>query len=207
MNIFVLHLNPYICAQMHCDKHVIKMIIESAQMLYTCCLICGIIGHDIDELIMTAPVTAKGSHGYRVTHRNHPCCKWLRESIANYHWLIKMSKELCRQYTRRYGKIHATEQHIDWLSYVCPNIPDKSITPFAIAMPEYCKQAAVITQPHDLSPMDHIQSTHKLDVIKSYRNYYIIEKQFAKWTNSNIPQWYQMGRAPKDKVSTPSLDD
>ena len=174
MNIFVLHLNPYICAQMHCDKHVVKMIIESAQLLYTCCLICGIIGNDIETFITTAPVTSKGTHGYRATHKNHPCCKWVRESVENYHWLVTMSKELCAEYTRRYKKIHATEKHIDWLSYVCPAIPNIPMTPFAIAMPEECK----------------CNNETDIDPVKSYRNFYCAKKKFARWTNVKIPIWY-----------------
>ena len=57
MNIFVLHLNPHIAAQMHCDQHVIKMIIESAQLLYTCIILNGIIGDKYHDRITTAPIT------------------------------------------------------------------------------------------------------------------------------------------------------
>ena len=187
MNIFVLHLNPTIAAQMHCDRHVVKMIIESAQLLYTCCLLCGIVGHDIDELIMTAPLTAKGSHGYRPTHRNHPCTKWLSESVENYKWLITMSKQLCNEYTRRYGKIHATEQHIDWLSCVCPKIPEIPQTPFAIVMPdEYKCIESIDDQNHHRDP----NCDKQYDPVDSYRKYYCKVKTFAKWSKTETPSWY-----------------
>ena len=69
MNIFYLHKDPRICAQMYCDKHVVKMIIESAQMLCTTHHILG----------AAAP--------YKKIHVNHPCTVWTRESIDNYNWL------------------------------------------------------------------------------------------------------------------------
>ncbi len=196
MNIFVLHLNPIIAAQMHCDRHVVKMIIESAQLLYTCCLLYGIVGHDITDLINTAPVTAKGSHGYRATHVNHPCCKWLSESVENYKWLITMAKELCSEYTRRYKKIHATEQHIDWLSYVCPKIPEIPQTPFVIVMPdEYKCIEAVVQSDHDHDHGQHHGQHHRHsrhhDPVASYRKYYCKAKTFAKWSKTGTPSWYK----------------
>ena len=97
MNIFILHHNHIICAKYHCDKHIVKMIIETAQLLYTCILISGIIGHD-NSIINTAPLNSSGNHGYRPTHKNHPCSIWLRESIANYEWLCNLGIELCKQY-------------------------------------------------------------------------------------------------------------
>lgn len=181
MNIFVLHLDPYKCAQMHCDKHVVKMIIESAQLLYSCCLLCGIIGHDINELISSAPLTLNGEHGYRKTHVNHPCSVWLRESVKNYEWLLNMAKALCKEYTIRYKKIHATEKHINWLSYVCPCIPNVSMTPFAIVMPD--------TYKYIIETSDSKQICY--DPIKSYRTYYNEEKKFAKWSVRDMPKWYE----------------
>ena len=67
MNIFVLHKDPVVAAQMQCDKHVVKMLLESAQML-------------------CSPFEP-GSAPYRRSHYNHPCSKWARESSSNYQWL------------------------------------------------------------------------------------------------------------------------
>ena len=79
MNIFVLDRDPEIAGSYHCDKHVLKMIIESAQLLSN--------SHNLT-----------GKEGpYRLTHRNHPCTKWVMESIANYRWLVKLGKTLCRE--------------------------------------------------------------------------------------------------------------
>ena len=80
MNIFYLHKNPKKCAKYHCDKHVVKMILESAQLLYTCFLLC----HKTPELIQEAPLTKSGNHGYKLCFQNHPCAIWLRKSKNNY---------------------------------------------------------------------------------------------------------------------------
>ena len=175
MNIFVLHLNPHIAAQMHCDQHVIKMIIESAQLLYTCIILNGIIGDKYHDRITTAPITKSGTYGYKATHQNHPCAVWVQESVENYEWLYIMAKELCYEYTRRYKKVHATEEHIDWLGYVCPNISSRGLTDFARVMPdEY---------------IDNTSNSYKQEyIVESYRNYYK-SKTFATW-KMNKPDWY-----------------
>lgn len=119
MNIFLLHLIPMICAQMHVDKHVIKMILESAQML------CA--AHHVSESEYVPP--------YKLAHKNHPCTIWVRESVGNYKWLCKLGLELCKEYTYRYGKVHKTEEHLRALSKNIPPIPNKGFTTPAQAMP------------------------------------------------------------------------
>lgn len=90
MNIFYLDKDPTKCAQYHCDKHVVKMILESAQLL---CTAQRELGND------NVP--------YKSTHVNHPCAIWVRESAENYSWLFRLFIELGREYSHRYGgKIH-----------------------------------------------------------------------------------------------------
>ena len=72
MNIFILDLDPQSCAEAHCDKHVVKMILETAQLLSSALWITGV----------EAP--------YRLTHKNHPCAIWTRESLDNYMWLCQL---------------------------------------------------------------------------------------------------------------------
>ncbi len=125
MNIFVLHLNPRLAAEMHCDKHVVKMILETAQLLYSAhWLLCP------EELPEGA---------YKKTHVNHPCSIWVRQSIVNYHWLCELGWWLCKEYQYRYpksNKPHKTETHILWLRDHPPkNIPLVDATPFPQAMP------------------------------------------------------------------------
>lgn len=94
MNIFVLDKDPVIAAQMQCDKHVVKMILETAQLL------CS--------------VFPNGEAPYKRTHYNHPCAVWARESWANYYWLYKHGIALCNEYTYRYNKLHKSTDIIIW---------------------------------------------------------------------------------------------
>ncbi len=139
MNIFVLDYDPIKAAQMHCDKHVVKMILESAQLL------CSV-HHMISD---------RTDIPYRLSHKNHPCSKWARESYSNYIWLLDLTRALLDEYTYRYGKKHASERVYDWCVINLPNIEDKGLTKFALAMPDDCKQN---------------------DVVESYKTYYLRDK-------------------------------
>jgi hypothetical protein len=121
MNIFVVDKDPAIAAQQLCDKHVVKMILESAQML-------------------CAPFE-KGTAPYKRTHYNHPCTKWIRESQSNYEWLMEHAYALCNEYSCRYNKSHKSLHAISWCSnhYDELNFPNIGLTPFAQAMPDEYK--------------------------------------------------------------------
>ena len=124
MNIFVLDTDPRTCAVYHNDKHVVKMILETAQLL------CGV--HHATDSQYDIP--------YKLSHKNHPCAIWSRECYENYIWLCDLGLELCNEYTYRYGKRHKSEDIIEWCLLNVPNIPEKGdITPFALAMPDECK--------------------------------------------------------------------
>lgn len=118
MNIFILDTNPVLAAQYQCDKHVVKMCLETAQMLST---------------IAGGP--------YKPTHVNHPCTVWARSSGDNYAWLYAHGVALCREYEHRYGKAHKCLNVIEeCLSTVDVSIlADVGLTPFAQAMPEELK--------------------------------------------------------------------
>ena len=118
MNIFVLDNDPRTAAQYHCDKHVVKMVLETAQIL------CSV-NHEAGR---PAP--------YRKTHVNHPCTVWARASSANYAWLVELGKALSDEYTWRYGKTHKSSAVIDLLTSPPDGIPRGPLTPFALAMPE-----------------------------------------------------------------------
>lgn len=120
MNIFVLDLNPKLAAQYHNDKHCVKMILESAQMLCTVVNLSG------------------GTSPYKTAHANHPCTVWARESLSNWRWLRGLAEELNSEFKYRYDRF---EDHKSF-KVVCsldePSIVDKGLTPFALAMPEDC---------------------------------------------------------------------
>jgi hypothetical protein len=126
MNIFYLHKKPRECARMHCDKHVVKMILETAQILCTC--------HWINN--SKAP--------YKPTHKKHPCVLWANKSLKNYKWLCKLGIELCKEYTHRYGKVHKSQKIIEWCSVNIPNIPNNKFSEPFQAMPEkYRKKESI----------------------------------------------------------------
>lgn len=122
MNIFVLDRDPKIAAQMMCDKHVVKMVLEAAQMLST-------IQHKNG---MEPP--------YKPTHANHPCTRWAGTSTQNYSWLWHHGMSLCEEYTHRYGKTHKCQQLITGPLATVPPLPSDVMTPFAQAMPEQHKR-------------------------------------------------------------------
>lgn len=154
MNIFVLHEEPRQAAEMHCDKHVVKMILETAQLL------CG--AHHMTSNREDIP--------YRLSHKNHPCAIWTRESIENYRWLVHLGLELCGEYTKRYGKVHKSQEIIWWCQDNEPDLPRKGMTEFRCAMPDTCKVST--------------------DPVTNYREYYIREKaSFCTW-KTNKPQWF-----------------
>lgn len=116
MNIFVLDANPIIAAQLACDKHVVKMPLETAQML------CS-----------AFPIAP-----YKKTHYNHPCTAWSRANISNYTWLIEYGLALCAEYTYRYNKTHKSEEVIKWCRDNSSqlNLPNNPLLPFVTCMPD-----------------------------------------------------------------------
>jgi hypothetical protein len=90
MNIFVLDNDPKKCAEAHCDKHVVKMILEHAQLMCT--------AHH-----MQPNTTMQYDIPYKQTHTNHPCAVWVRQSLDNYRWLYSMTDYLNDEYKRRFN--------------------------------------------------------------------------------------------------------
>lgn len=110
---------------MQCDKHVVKMVLESAQILSTT--------HRVIDGDSRADVAGL----YRKTHTNHPCSKWARESSSNYLWLCDHAMALATEYTHRYSRTHKSQLIIKWCRQNKPDIlPEGSLGPFAQAMPE-----------------------------------------------------------------------
>ena len=157
MNIFFLDENPKLSAQYHVDKHVVKMILETAQLL------CGV--HHSINTSSTLQVP------YKLSHKNHPCAIWARESLSNYLYLCELGLELGKEYTYRYGKKHKSIEVIEWCIVNKPNIIDIGFTKPAMAMPDEFKVDSVV---------------------KSYRNYYMGAKSdLASWKNREKPFWFE----------------
>ena len=127
MNIFILGDSPQESAEMHCDKHVCKMMIEYAQMLSTAHRVL-----DGNEVISESL--------YKVAHKNHPCTIWTRTSKENYFWLFRLWKNLSMEYTLRYGKFHASWTKLNmYLEFPPKNITAGNLTKQPQCMPDHCK--------------------------------------------------------------------
>ena len=129
MNIFILDNDPELAAVYQADKHVVKMVLESAQML------CA--------------AFPQGEAPYRRTHLNHPCTVWSRTCRTNYEWLLEHADSLAAEYTRRYSKTHKSTAVIDWCRENADTIdfiePETDyLTPFAQAMPDQYKNADAV---------------------------------------------------------------
>lgn len=161
MNIFVVDYDPVVAAKCLVDKHIIKMILESAQMLSAAHRICdGDNGVFEDE---------RETNLYRITHKNHPCTKWVNSGKDNYEWLVKHWLSLMSEYTHRYSKNHKCESLKPLLISSPINMYEYS-TPFICAMDDAYKISN--------------------DVVENYRNYYNTGKSHLfKWTKRNPPDW------------------
>ena len=94
MNIFYLDECPKKAAQYQYNKHVVKMILESAQMLCTA-------HHVLDNRVRLLDDIP-----YKIAHINHPSTKWVRENSLHYDWLYEHFVALQGEYYKRYGKTH-----------------------------------------------------------------------------------------------------
>ena len=174
MNLFFLDADPKKCAEFHCDKHVVKMILELVQMLYT-----------------THNVLKTGLHGYRSFNPQHPTCIWIRQCEANYIYAVNVAFYLCKEYTLRYNRIHTCEKHVNTLK---ENVPD-NFTPIVykdtVVLSYNKKLQDIGCTPVPLAMYDDVKFP---DTLKSYRMYYIVHKRrFATWKNRPNPFWYTSG--------------
>ena len=170
MNIFYLSEKPDECAEMHNDKHCVKMILESAQMLSTA---HRELDGDVPDIL------------YKSTHKNHPSTIWVRSSKQHYDWLFRLFRMLSVEYTLRYSnktliknfggefKVHKTWDKLGKLLETAPkNIVDNGWVDPPQCMPDHCK---------------------KPDTIDAYRNYYMVEKaSISTWKYSQQPKWWTL---------------
>eukprot|EP01130_Rhizamoeba_saxonica_P003561 TRINITY_DN1493_c0_g1_i1.p1 TRINITY_DN1493_c0_g1~~TRINITY_DN1493_c0_g1_i1.p1 ORF type:complete len:226 (+),score=34.83 TRINITY_DN1493_c0_g1_i1:62-739(+) len=163
MQIFILHLLPKKNASSYCDKHVVKIILEIAQL-------CSV-AHQLARNPEYEPP-------YRITHRNHPWAKWVREKDHNYNFAVSTGLHLCREYTRRYHKTHKCQQHFDNFSIYKP-----------ASFPS--------TGPMDPFPQCFSKVYHDENPVQGYRNYVINSKilgneskpMMFRYTNRVPPSW------------------
>ena len=160
------------------DKHVVKMILESAQLLST--------AHRILDGRQTSGTTKTGRTAkrwilddardpvlYQATHVNHPSAVWSRQSVENYSWLVEHFFALMDEYTHRYGKRHACQGE---LSYMLQSPPKK------LESYEWTTMPSAMADEYKVSD----------DPLTNYRHYYKVGKaSMHKWTNREAPEWIQ----------------
>ena len=164
MNIFVTSNCPKLSAQALDNKRVVKMVLETAQLLSTAIFInSGII---CDRL-------------YKPTHLKHPCTIWAAESLANWDWLLEHFIELCEEYSLRYNRQHASENILPYLLKHRTDIKSGSITAFA-----NCARSEAL----------QIDFKSIQDTCEAYKKYLIArwhyDKLPPKWINREPPSWY-----------------
>ncbi len=191
MNLFYLSEDAEECAEMHCNKHVPKMVVETAQLL------CNV-HHRQGEL--SPPPGGKAGEGesasaagaesrslpdpstipYKYSRSGHAKLGpmiWLMQSLSNYRWAVAMGLALSGVYSRRFGgKTHKTQRVLEWLRANEPaRLRDAGFTRPLLAMPDEYKLPSG-------------------DPIGSYRKYYVYDKhRFAEWPPGLEPEWFARG--------------
>ena len=127
MNIFYLDEDPIKISEMMCDKHNVKMILESAQMLSTA------------HRVLDGDGFADEYKLYKATHKNHPSSVWTRKTDENYFWHFDLFKAMLGEYTFRYGKLHKCMDLFYALEAAPSNIPKGEFTPPPQCMPDEYK--------------------------------------------------------------------
>ena len=182
MNLFILDKDPVKAAQLQCDKHVVKMIVESAQMLSTAHRMLD--GHETRRPSKSGKTMSKywelfdeREHVlYKAVHMHHPCTVWTMKTNDNYKWHYEHFVALCDEYQYRYGKVHGTDKLLrDVLAATPRNIPIGYLTKQPLAMKS--------------NPECMFE-----DVVKSYRAFYQTKQSRFKmaWTCRPIPEWFNV---------------
>jgi hypothetical protein len=157
MNIFVLDLDIDLCAEYHCNAHCVKMILEHVQLLSTACHLHPNRRRDNPQDI------------YRSTHVNHPCAKWVRESVANWRYLRDLTFALDAERRFRWSHNNEHKSVAIMRRLPVPDLPDLGLTPFAQAMPGPYRRP---------------------DAVESYRLYYLYSKSHLwSWGRRGPPKW------------------
>jgi len=175
LNIFYIDTDPVKAAQWMVDKHVVKMILESCQLLSTAHRLHD--GRMVDSQSKTGRKVkrwvlddARESIVYQATHINHPSAVWCRESIENYSWLVEHMYALIDEYKHRYNKVHKCLDVAYYLQSPPKNLQSYDMTVMPCAMADEYKISN--------------------DPIINYRNYYKLGKvDLHHWTNRQPPEW------------------
>lgn len=163
MNIFATSQCPIQCAQEMTNVHVVKMILESAQLLST--------AHFVLDGVQV---------GYKPTHQNHPCAIWCRKTSDNYFWLYKHFEALLTEFIFRTGKIHKSSEQLQALYYLPKNIRADGQTPFSLCMPEEFARLGLFDQTKAYQAYLNVKFAEWRSRDKPIK---------VEWTNRPTPGW------------------
>ncbi len=183
MNIFWLDEDLELCARYHCDKHVVKMIVEYAQLLSTAHRVLDSSSKKT-ELSKNNRIVERflledknlNSSLYKASHIKHPCGIWIRERVGNYNCLYKLFVYLHKEFVYRYENTHSTFEKLSKILINPPKNIDQNIEVNCSSIP--------LCMPDEYKVNSYIQS---------YRNFYIYGKTKAfnvTWKNREVPKWY-----------------
>lgn len=141
MNIFLLDLEFDKNVSYYVDKHVSKMVLETAQLL---CFAHHSSGTDPEKI----PYKSSKSH------LKHPCSLWVSQSLSNYEWLAMLGIALSEEFEYRRGKSHKSSEVINWAIENYPIIPKRGLTPFALAIPEKYRKKDPVSSYRDYYAFD-----------------------------------------------------
>ncbi|MCB9357452.1 MAG: hypothetical protein H6505_02675 [Calditrichaeota bacterium] len=188
MNLFILDKNPAKCARDHCDRHIVKMPLETTQMLVSAFWVWNgvttlaekraasldkkFLKRVFKKLPRTKPDGTPDPWG--IGHLHHPCTIWVRTNDRNFLWALELGEELSKEYSRRYKKVHAVAPILEWIrAQEIPAPKSSRKTPFPQAMPDDCKVPG--------------------DAVAAYRKFYHLHKaKFAVWKYSPTPEWFKL---------------
>lgn len=209
MNIFFLDKLALVAASLHCDKHLVKMILESTQILYSVLSMLDILLPDTDfDDIEVKP--------YKPTHSHHPSVLWVLGGYSHFAWLLDLATQLCIRYSVVYGRTHKCEQHLahirnwvteldlpgncdvaGWLERLSEmSIPQKCIEACmgkvaTVNPPSGCRFGVVCAESGDPdvpSETLRLRAGDDIDLVASYRTFYAFKskrKFVMKWNKTN----------------------
>jgi len=174
MNIFFLSMNSTELANLYCDQHVIKILLEICQMLYT----AWFYSDETEYVELHAPYTVnKSRKGYRPAHKKHPMTMWISSSRENYMFAAEIAMCLALEYNKRFGKIHACAKHALWLYKNQPSHFELRESEKAYYASKDVRED--LTRIPECMPDEYKHES----IIESYKAYYTGEKmKFARFT-------------------------
>lgn len=189
MNLFLLALSASDAVKYLCNKHVVKMILETAQILYSVWHI-RFGGCPDDKTLDLLPA-------YKKTHVNHPISVWARSSVYHYEWTCMYGLLLCKEYTHRYGKVHKTEEHLHRLYRW--GFPELKMEPPPIkkTSKEWIYATEGIPAHFDYFPLcmdedSYVCQDDQYNAVLSYQKYYRSKRDKFNmvWSESEQPAWF-----------------